>query len=219
MSTEINKKGINSDGLLFITQIFKDKLTTEIINDLNSSSTSAALSANQGRLLNEAIKSINTSIAGAGKGDMQTSVWDTNNNGRVDEADWSAESDNATKFGGELPSAYVKQTDIDEFIDNVTEIANGKCKSYTFETVEELDAAIAEYVAFITNGTEMSNINPIKGQILNNGDVFLVIDKNVPDYWWDASTNAKQEMETSKVEIEFMTNEEIAYVLSLAGIE
>ncbi len=217
---------------------------TIVADTLSSTSTSDALSANQGRELHKKIEAINTNIGNLGGGDMLKSVYDTDGNGQVDNAD------NADKLGGEPPSAFVKQNEIkdvaktgsyndltdkptdfapsshthekrdiiglEDELDEITAIAEGKCKSYTFDTVAELDAALAEYVAFITGDAPMSESNKLNGHTLKNGDVFLVIDKNVPDYWWDVSTNTKQELETTKVEIEFLSNEEIDAIIATA---
>lgn len=272
MSSEKKDKGINGEGLLYIwqkiTNLFVKKeqgkglssndYTTDdkvklggidtganktVISDsLSTDSATEALSARQGKVLDEKIKAINTNMGNLGGGDMMKSAYDTDNNGKVDNAD------NADKFGGETPSAFVKQVELadvaksgsyndlkdkptdfapslhtheqkdinglDDTISTITNIANGKCKSYTFETTEELDTALAEYVAFITNGTEMSDTNPIKGQTLGNGDVFLIRVVDVPDYWWDASTNSKQILETAKVTIAFLSNDEIDAILA-----
>lgn len=210
-----------------------DANKTTVVDNLSSTSASDALSANQGRVLNEKINAINTSIQGAGKGDMQVAVWDTNNNGQIDKADWAATAATADKLGGELPSAYVKQTEIkdvaktgsyndltdkpDNFapasheheqneiiglsdtIATVTEIANGKCKSNVFDTVSDME-------------TWLSNSENTAG--LKVGDVFLIRATDVPDYWWDGTS--AQVLETTKVEIEFLTNEEIDAILATA---
>ena len=207
-----------------------DANKTTVVDNLSSTSASDALSANQGRVLNEKIKAINTGLEDLGAGDMLKSVYDTNNNGQVDKAD---NADNADKLGGELPSAYVKQTEIkdvaktgsyndltdkpDNFaptshkheqndinglsdtIATVTEIANGKCKSNVFDTVADME-------------TWLSNSENTAG--LKVGDVFLIRATDVPDYWWDGTS--AQVLETTKVEIDFLTNEEILEILANA---
>ncbi|MBQ3087250.1 MAG: hypothetical protein IJC45_07940 [Clostridia bacterium] len=69
---------------------------------------------------------------------------------------------------------------------DVIAVANGKCKSYVFDTVEALDAWLA-----VQENTEA----------LKTGDVFLIRDVGVPDYWWDAGTGTKQILETTKVDL------------------
>lgn len=63
---------------------FKDSL---IIDNLTSTDTTKALSANQGRELDKKIAAINTNIGNLGGGDMMKSVYDIDNNGVVDTAD------------------------------------------------------------------------------------------------------------------------------------
>lgn len=254
------KKGIDGNGLLYVWQKIintfvqkeagkglssndytadeKAKLAgidpgankTTVVDNLSSTSASDALSANQGRVLNEKINAINTGLEDLGAGDMLKSVYDTNNNGQVDKAD---NADNADKLGGELPSAFVKQSEIktvaktgsyndltdkptdfapsshkheqsdinglDKTIATVTEIANGKRKSNVFDTVSDME-------------TWLSNSENTAG--LKVGDVFLIRATDVPDYWWDGTS--AQVLETTKVEIEFLTNEEIDAILATA---
>ena len=94
-------------------------------------------------------------------------------------------------------------------IDDVVEIASGKCAAYVFDTVDALDSALAEYVAFLNDGTAMSETNILKGQTLKTGDVFLIRAVDVPDYWWDESTKTKQKLETTKVDLSVISNPEI----------
>ena len=68
----------------------------------------------------------------------------------------------------------------------VAEVAAGKCKSYTFSTVDELDL-------WLGNKENTSK--------LNNGDVFYIRAVGVPDYWWDGETQSKQILETTKVDL------------------
>lgn len=120
-------------------------------------------------------------------GDMLKNEYDKNNNRQVDKAD------DADKFGGQLPSYYAKKIDLDNKVDNsefedvvseITQIAEGKCASYVFDTVSDLDY-------WISNTQNTSN--------LKIGDVFLIRAVNVPDYWWDGNT--KQILETTKVDL------------------
>lgn len=254
-------KAVSSDGLLYFFKCLKDifvrqesgkglssnDFTTDektklfgietgankitVVDNLDSTSNTDALSSNQGRILNEKIKAFNDNVSNLGGGDMLKSVYDTNNNGKVDDAD---------KLGGQAPSYYAKAEDVskkantsdlhkvatsgnyedlenkptnfapsshkhqqddinglDTLVDSITEIASGKCKSKVFDTVADLD----EWLKVATNTAT-----------LNVGDVFLVKAIDVPDYWWDGS--AKQQLETTKVEIEYITNEEIDTIVA-----
>ena len=198
---------------------------TTITDNLTSTSATDALSANQGRVLDEKINAINTNMGNLGGGDMMKSVYDTDDNGKVDNAD------NADKFGGELPSAFVKQNEIaevaktgsyedltdkptdfapsshtheigeinglSEAAEELTEIANGKCKTEVFDTVEDMN-------------TWLENTANTEG--LKVGDVFLIRAVNVPDYWWDGSS--AQILETTKVELNVITNAEIDTIVA-----
>lgn len=298
------KKAIDGNGLLFIwkeilgafvqkdgnkvlstndyTTADKNKLAgiaegannTTVRNTLESDSETDALSAKQGKVLDEKIANLKTGLEGAGTGDMSTTKYDSNNDGTVDKAD---KADDADKLGGELPSAYVKQTEIktvaktgsykdltdkpenfapathnhqmsevsglvdalagksanghkhttseitdfstemakkadkqhtheqseinglSKTIEDVTAIANGKCHAEVFDTVSDME-------------TWLSNSDNTEG--LKVGDVFLIRATDVPDYWWDGTY--AQVLETTKVEIEFLTNEEILEILANA---
>lgn len=188
-------------------------------------------------------------LSNYGAGDMLKSTYDTDNNGKVDNAD------NADKLGGQSPEYYAPKAELfsgkyedlkdkpDEFtptdhthemgeinglnetaqqlsaelgnaIENVTEIASGKCASYVFDTPSELASAIAEYKTFVESGTEMSETNPLRGKTLKTGDVFLITALDVPDYWWDGESNQTQILETTKVDVTPITNAEIDEILS-----
>ena len=93
-------------------------------------------------------------------------------------------------------SSYAKKSDVpsiaglastsyvDTEVDKVMQVANGKTKTYVFNTVAELD----NWLAVAANKTG-----------LNNGDVFLIKAVNVPDYWWDGT--GKSILETTKVDL------------------
>lgn len=117
----------------------------------------------------------------------------------------------------QLPDHKHGQGDInglEKAISDMTEIANGKCDCYVFDTETALDTALAEYVAFVTNGTAMSDTNLLKEATLKTGDVFLIREVKVPDYWWDESTKSKQPLETTKVDLSVITNAEIDEILA-----
>ena len=93
-----------------------------------------------------------------------------------------------------------EQSDInglEKAIGDMTEIAQGKCASYVFATVSELET-------WLKNTTNTAN--------LKVGDVFLIKAVDVPDYWWDGS--AKQVLETTKVNLTAITNAEIDTIVA-----
>lgn len=201
---------------------------TVVENVLTSTSTTNALAANQGKALDEKITALRNSMGSLGYGDMLKSVYDTNDDGKVNSAD------NSDKLGGQLPSYYAKASDVptklseldgdathrvvtdtekaawnskaagthqhaqsdinglSDTIAEITEIAEGKCQTFVFATVDELTAWLA---------------NDENTKDLKVGDVFLVKAVDVPDYWWDGTT--KQILETTKVDLTAITNAEI----------
>lgn len=118
-------------------------LSAQVVDNLTSPDTDKALSAAQGKALNEAINKINTEIGEMAQGDMLKSTYDTDGDGVVD---------NAAKLGGQAPSYYAKAADMplklsdltnDEgFIDNtVSNLANYYKKSETY-TQDEINTLI-----------------------------------------------------------------------------
>ena len=182
-------------------------------------------------------------LSNLGGGDMLKSVYDTDNNGKVDSAD-SAE--NALKLGGQSADYYAKAADLNSYVptakvgqasgvaslgadgkvpesqlpetapiehtheisevnglqdelDDMVAVAQGKCSSYVFDTVDELDT-------WLTNTENTAN--------LKTGDVFYIRAVDVPDYWWDSETNTKQILETTKVDLTTITNAEIDTIVA-----
>ena len=77
---------------------------TTIDDSLTSTAADHALSANQGKLLNDAIAKITTDIGDLGGGDMMKALYDKDNNGQVDKAD------DADKLGGNAPDYFAAAT-------------------------------------------------------------------------------------------------------------
>lgn len=71
------------DGL----NITNGVLFTNTVNNLNSTSTTNPLSANQGKILNESLTELRGSLSTLGYGDMLKSIYDTDDSGTVDNAD------------------------------------------------------------------------------------------------------------------------------------
>lgn len=201
-------------------------------------------------------------LANAGGGDMLKSVYDKDDNGKVDDADKlggqspdyympasaKGQANGVASLGADgkvpeaqlpemlpashphemtdingLPEAVAEFTqtlgekasteDLENAVADMTEIANGKCEPYVFDEVADLDADLTEYVAFLDDGTEMSAENQFKGKTLKTGDVFYIRAVNVPDYWWDGNEKKKQVLETTKVELTAISNEEIEEII------
>lgn len=108
---KVDGKGLSTNDL---TNELKTKIEgveagankTTVVDNLTSDSATDALSAKQGKELDKRISAITGNMENLGAGDMLKGVYDTDGNGKVDNAD------NADKLGGELPSAYVKQDEI-----------------------------------------------------------------------------------------------------------
>ena len=102
---------------------------------------------------------------------------------------------------------FLEEVITDPFLENtyatkdfVNEIANGKCKSYVFDYSSKTDPNYikdlnAENKTVLDDWLE-NNENTVN---LKTGDVFLIRDIGVPDYWWDETTQTKQILETTKV--------------------
>lgn len=71
---------IAADGTVSVEEI-------EIADNLTTTDATKALSANQGKILDDKIKSINTNLENLGAGDMLKSVYDTDGDGIVDNAE------------------------------------------------------------------------------------------------------------------------------------
>jgi len=105
--------GLNmaADGTVSVEEV-------EIVDNLTSADATKALSANQGKILDEKIRAINTNMEDLGAGDMLKSVYDTDGDGIVD---------NAEKLGGKDLSYFASKEElqqvnnaIPEVIDNCT---------------------------------------------------------------------------------------------------
>jgi len=97
-----------------------------VVDRLNCIETDAALSANQGKVLDEKITAINTSLAGKGSGDMAKATYDTDGDGVVD---------NAAKLGGQAASYYAAAADVPVKVSDLTNDSG-------FQTADQVTAAI-----------------------------------------------------------------------------
>lgn len=218
-------KFLDENGLLYFWQKILNKIKSNIVNNLTSTDTDKSLSAAQGKVLDEKINAINTNMGNLGGGDMMKSAYDTDNNGQVDKADnadkLGGELPSAYAKKSELPAvaksgSYNDLTDkptdfaptshtheqseitgLEDTIETVTEIANGKCHSEVFDTVDDMNTWVA-------NADNTKN--------LTVGDVFLIRAVDVPDYWWDGTS--AQILETTKVDLNVISNAEIDTIVA-----
>lgn len=231
----LSEKNFTADEKTKLANIEAEANKTTVVDNLTSDSGTDALSAKQGKELKRQIDAINTGMEDLGAGDMLKSRYDTDNNGQVDKADdadkfggqlpaYYAKATDLnnyvpnTKVGaangvaslgadGKVPAAQLPETapiqhshqisdvtGLQDKLDEVNAIAGGKCEAYVFDTVDALDAELAKS-DFTAN--------------LKTGDVFYIRATDVPDYWWDGTTSTKQILETTKVDITPISNEEI----------
>lgn len=95
---------------LINTPIIPEFTETEIIDNLTSGSTTAALSANQGMVLDNKITALSNAMGEAGYGDMLKATYDADGDGTVDDSE---------KLGGQLPSYYATASELQTAIDNM----------------------------------------------------------------------------------------------------
>jgi len=100
---------------------------TVIVDGLTSTDAASALSANQGKVLDEKIAAINTSLSGKGAGDMVKATYDPDGDGVVD---------NAAKLGGQAPGYYAAAADVPTKVSDITNDSG-------FQTEEQVTAAIS----------------------------------------------------------------------------
>jgi hypothetical protein len=98
----------------------------------------------------------------------------------------------------EIQNRIDADNSLSERIDEAKAIAEGRASARVFTDIEELDAWLLI----------LENVD-----LLNIGDHFLIIDLNVPDFWWDGTQ--KRQLETEKVDLtEYYTKTQIDNLLS-----
>ncbi len=119
-----------------------------VADSLASTSKTDALSANQGKVLDEKIKALSDGMSDLGYGDMLKSAYDTNGDGVVD---------NAEKLGGQTPDYYAKATDVPAAVSQLTNDSGfqtaGQVESAIngkgYQTSEQVDAKINAAVSSV----------------------------------------------------------------------
>ena len=81
----------------------------------------------------------------------------------------------------------------------VVEIAGGKCKAYIKSFRSKSDP---NYVTTSDEDVLEEWLKTVDKSQFNSGDVFLIRDTGVPDYWWDNDRQTIQILETTKVPLE-----------------
>lgn len=89
--------------------------------------------------------------------------------------------------------SIVDDTQIQIELKKLEEIANGKCQSFVFDTQLKLETEIENY-----KNNELSEGDILYNIELKIGDIFLIKDTEVPDYWWNGS--GISELETTNID-------------------
>lgn len=152
---KVDGKGLStndytSDEKLKLQGIESGANKTVINNTLTSTSTSEALAANQGKVLNDKITALSQTIGDAGYGDMLKTTYDSNGNGVVD---------NAEKLGGNLPSYYAAKTDIPTVTNDLTDALRANYDAaYQYSLADHAPATAQENVieAINVNGSAVT---------------------------------------------------------------
>lgn len=87
-----------------------------------------------------------------------------------------------------IRNGEISETQLNTVVESIAEDIQRKCQTYTFDTKAELD-------------NWLSILTPEQLNALNTGDVFLIRDVGVPDYWWDEDTSEAWPLETSKIDL------------------
>ena len=104
-----------------LSNIADNANNTTIVNTLNSDSTTDALSAAQGKALNDRISTITGDLENLGAGDMMKANYDSDSDGKVDNAENADKASDADKLGGQAPDYYAKASDIPDVSEYVKE--------------------------------------------------------------------------------------------------
>lgn len=89
-------------------------------------------------------------------------------------------------------------------IEEIRQIASGKTQSFTIQNLAELselfDIDIFDIEdSYYVNKSEINYKNEVYE--LHNGDTFLIVDIDVPDYWFSKDDKTLYKLETNKIEI------------------
>ena len=89
-------------------------------------------------------------------------------------------------------------------IEEIRQIASGKTQSFTIQNLAELselfDIDIFDIEdSYYVNKSEINYKNNLYE--LHNGDTFLIVDIDVPDYWYSKDEKALYKLESNKIEI------------------
>jgi hypothetical protein len=150
--------------------------------------------------LKELIDGINTNLGNLGSGDMLKSVYDTNNNNKVDIAE------NAEKLGGALASEYTKKSDVDSTL-STTSTNPVQNKVITTALGSKVDTVPGKGLS--TNDYTTSEKNKLAG-IAAGAEV------NVQSNWDETDTSSDAFIQNKPSIIDNLTSDSKTDVLSAA---
>ena len=93
---------------------------------------------------------------------------------------------------------------VDEKVDDVREVAEGKTKSFTVTYLSDLGTLLGIDTSVVSNEYAITSTTiTYKEKVyeLKQGDLFLIVDTNVPDYWVSVDDMKIYKMETTKVDL------------------
>lgn len=137
---------------------------TIVENVLTSTSETNALSAAQGKVLDEKIKAINTNMEDLGAGDMLKSTYDVDGDGVVDDAE---------KLGGQLPAYYAKATEVE-----AAAAAAQAAQEAADAAQGDVDAVKADYLKATDKNTLQGNIDTLAGRVTTNEGAIETLNGN-----------------------------------------
>ena len=110
---------------------------------------------------------------------------------------------------------------VDEQINDVREVAEGKTKSFTVTSLSNLGTLLGIDTSVVSNEYAITSTSINYGDKtieLKQGDLFLIVDTNVPDYWVSVDDMKIYKMETTKVDLtNYVKNTDFA-TSSTAGV-
>lgn len=158
---------------------------TVVENNLTSTSGSNALAAAQGKALSDKISELEDSLSELGYGDMLTSTYDADKDGKVDAALHADTADKATnadsaadasKLGGQAPSYYAKAADIPK----TTSALTNDSGFITQAAVPTKVGALENDAGYITQAavpTKVSTLENDAGYLTEHQDISGKLDK------------------------------------------
>ena len=86
----------------------------------------------------------------------------------------------------------VSASAVKDAVDMIIGVANGKCKTHVVDYHESL---LIKLTGKDSNGNTVENEAQAEDRLaflagLNNGDIFLIVELNVPDYWWEKQSGS-----------------------------